>query len=68
VFDVPAAQLVPWLYATVITGAILVLIEAFRACDGATRPRRVRVDEADPARCDSLPVGRPGADSVCRSL
>ena len=29
VFDVPAAQLVPWLYATVITGAILVLIEAF---------------------------------------
>jgi hypothetical protein len=29
VFDVPATRLAPWLYATIITGAILVLIEAF---------------------------------------
>jgi hypothetical protein len=29
VFNVPAVQLMPWLYAAVITGAILVLIEAF---------------------------------------
>ena len=29
VFDIPATQLLPWLCAAVITGAILALIEAF---------------------------------------
>jgi hypothetical protein len=29
VFDVPAARLLPWLYAAVATGAVLVLLEAF---------------------------------------
>ena len=29
VFDVPRARLLPWLYATIITGMILVVIEAF---------------------------------------
>ena len=29
VFDVPRDRLLPWLYATIITGLVLVLIEAF---------------------------------------
>ncbi len=66
VFDVPKARLLPWLYATIITGAILVLIEAFPRVRWCYQGRGVlRVGEADSAQFDSLAVGLPSADSVC---
>ena len=65
VFDVPPARLLPWLYAAVITGAVLVV-----AGGVSTRalvlpgPRRVVWLKLILLVPDSLPVGLPGADSV----